>query len=183
MPLIVDSHQDLAWNILSFGRDYTRSAYETRRMEAGSPTVERNGDTLLGWLEYQQGNVVVVFATLFSTPARWAYDWETCIYKDAREANQRYRQQLDIYHRLTDEHPDKFHLIGSASDLDNVLASQQKTDPNGQGYPVGLLLSMEGAEGILDVDELEEWWEWDCASSALLGQGRASAVAQKNLVP
>ena len=127
-------------------------------MEAGSPTVERNGDTLLGWLEYQQGNVVVVFATLFSTPARWAYDWETCIYKDAREANQRYRQQLDIYHRLTDEHPDKFHLIGSASDLDNVLASQQKTDPNGQGYPVGLLLSMEGAEGILDVDELEEWW-------------------------
>ena len=31
--LIVDAHEDLACNILSFGRDYTRSAAETRRLE------------------------------------------------------------------------------------------------------------------------------------------------------
>ncbi|MFN2150533.1 MAG: membrane dipeptidase, partial [Anaerolineales bacterium] len=128
MPLIVDSHQDLAWNILSFGRDYLRSAQETRSIEKGSLTVERNGDTLLGWPEYQQGEVAVVFATLFSTPARWAYDWETCSYREPREANRQYRQQMDIYHRLTDDHPDKFRFISSASNLDEVLASQQKAD-------------------------------------------------------
>jgi len=159
MPLIVDSHQDLAWNILSFGRDYTRSAYETRRIENGSPTIERNGDTLLGWPEYQQGEVAVIFATLFSTPARWAFDWETCFYKDSKEAQGQYRRHLDIYHRLTDDHPDKFRLITSASNLDEVLASHQNADPAGGGYPVGLLPLMEGADCILDFGELEEWWE------------------------
>ena len=33
MHLIVDAHEDLAWNALSFGRDYTRSALETRQAE------------------------------------------------------------------------------------------------------------------------------------------------------
>jgi membrane dipeptidase len=159
MPLIVDSHQDLAWNILSFGRDYLRSAQETRRIEKGSPTVERNGDTLLGWPEYQQGEVAVVFATLFSTPARWAYDWETYSYREPKEADRQYRQQMDVYHRLTDEYPDKFCFISSASNLDEVLASQQIADSNGQEYPVGLLPMMEGADCINDFGELEEWWE------------------------
>jgi membrane dipeptidase len=159
MPLIVDSHQDLAWNILSFGRDYLRSAQETRRIEKGSPTVERNGDTLLGWPEYQQGEVAVVFATLFSTPARWAYDWETYSYREPKEADRQYRQQMDVYHRLTDEYPDKFRFISSASNLDEVLASQQKAASNGQEYPVGLLPLMEGADCINDFGELEEWWE------------------------
>lgn len=159
MPLIVDSHQDLAWNILSFGRDYTRSAHETRQIEKSSPTVERNGDTLLGWPEYQRAEVIVIIATLFSPPARWAYDWETYFYKNTQEANEQYRQQMDCYHRLTDNHPDKFHIIHSASNLDELLASQRKADSAGQGYQVGLLLLMEGAEPILDFDELEEWWE------------------------
>jgi membrane dipeptidase len=40
-----------------------------------------------------------------------------------------------------------------------VLASQQKAESDGQGYPVGLLPLMEGADCILDFGELEEWWE------------------------
>jgi membrane dipeptidase len=156
---IVDSHQDLAWNILAFGRDYTRSAHETRRLEKDGLTVERNGDTLLGWPEYQQGEVAVIFATLFSTPARWAYDWETYFYKEPQEADRHYRQQMDLYRRLTDDHPDKFRFISSASDLDEVLASQQKNNPAGGEYPVGLLPLMEGADCIFDFGQLEDWWE------------------------
>jgi membrane dipeptidase len=159
MPLIVDSHQDLAWNILSFGRDYTRSAHETRRIERGSPAVEHNGDTLLGWPEYQQGQVIVVFATLFSTPARWADDWEVYFYKEPKEAQRHYRHQMEVYYRLTDDHPDKFRFVSSISALDEVLASQQDEHPGEQGYPVGLLPLMEGADCILDFEELEEWWD------------------------
>jgi len=81
---------------------------------------------LLGWPEYQQGEVTVIFATLFSTPARWAYNWETYSYRGPKEANRQYRQQMDIYHRLTDDHPDKFRFISSSSDLNEVLANQQK---------------------------------------------------------
>jgi len=159
MPPIVDSHQDLAWNILSFGRDYLRSVEQTRQIEKGGLTVERNGDTLLGWPEYQQGEVAIIFATLYSTPARWAYDWETYAYKSAEEAKRQYRQQIELYFRLTDKHPDKFRFIRSASDMDEVLASQEQANLAEGGYPVGLLALMEGADCIENVDELEEWWE------------------------
>ena len=49
MRLIVDSHQDMDWNMLTFGRDYTLSALETRQNEAGKIAPQVNGDTLLGW--------------------------------------------------------------------------------------------------------------------------------------
>lgn len=156
---IVDSHEDLAWNILSFGRDYTLSAHETRRIEQGSLTVARNGDTLLGWPEYQQAQVAVIFSTLFSSPARRAREWETFAYRTPQEAQRQYRQQLDLYHRLTDDYPDKFYLLTSASLLDEGLSRQQQALSVGQGYPVGMLPLMEGAEGILALDELEAWWQ------------------------
>jgi membrane dipeptidase len=66
---------------------------------------------------------------------------------------------MELYFRLTDNHPDKFRFIRSASNLDEVLASLQKADPAEGGYPVGLLALMEGAECINEVDELEEWWD------------------------
>ncbi len=46
--LIVDAHQDLAWNMLTFGRDYTRPVAETRRWRPGGPTPELNGDIPAG---------------------------------------------------------------------------------------------------------------------------------------
>ena len=69
MSLIIDSHQDIAWNMLTFGRDYTRSAYETRRLEIGTAIPQLNGDCTVGWLEYQRGQVAAIFATLFAPPA------------------------------------------------------------------------------------------------------------------
>ena len=61
MTLIIDSHQDLAWNMLTYKRDYTRSVVETRRLEARTLIPERNGESLLGWDEYQRGQVAVIF--------------------------------------------------------------------------------------------------------------------------
>lgn len=157
MTLIVDSHQDLAWNILTFGRDYTCSAEETRLAERGRPVISHNGDTLLGWPDYQRGHVSVVFSTLFSTPARWAFEWEPVYYKDTSQAKKQYNQQLDIYYRLADNHPDKFQLITNTSTLDNLLANQAEAISKEKDYPVGLVPLMEGAECIEHPDELELW--------------------------
>jgi len=155
--LIVDAHQDLAWNILTFGRDYTRSAAETRQIEQGTEIPKRNGDTLLGWPDYQKGRVAIIFATLFATPIRAKQgDWDIQHYADADGARVCYSAQLDAYHRLVDENPDKFRLVLHQQDLQDVLSHW-----NGEsidGHPVGLVPLMEGAEGIRHPSELEEWW-------------------------
>ena len=67
MPIIIDAHEDLAWNILTLNRDYTHSASETRKIEADSPILAHTDNTILGWEDYQRGKVAVVFSTLFAS--------------------------------------------------------------------------------------------------------------------
>lgn len=158
MPIIVDAHADLAWNMLKYGRDYTRPATETRRLEFDSQAVAENEDTLLGWPDYQRGQVAILFATLFAVPIRWSTSKNgSQVYKTFDEAHRLYREQLDTYYRLTDSHPDKFRLICSSSDLDLILNHWNNT--NESEHPVGLVILMEGAEGIRELSELEEWYE------------------------
>lgn len=157
--LIVDSHQDLAWNMLTYGRDYTRSVQETRRLEAGTLTPQQNGDSLLGWPEYQRGNIAVIFATLFATPLRKKEPGDILLYHDSETAHRLYRQQIDLYRRLTDSHPDKFRLITSTSELNALLQHWSQPEPPPNGRPVGLLYLMEGADAIRSPQELNQWWD------------------------
>lgn len=161
--LIVDAHQDLAHNILVYGRDYTLSAAEIRKQEAGGIVPQRNGDTLLGWPEYQRGHVAVIFSTLFAAPLRHKHgDWpDDQYYQDAQQAHQLYSRQLDVYHRLVEDHPEKFRLIEKRADLQAVLAAWEDLEAGEQGAaqpPVGLVVLMEGAEGVRAPAELEDWW-------------------------
>jgi membrane dipeptidase len=156
--VIVDAHEDIAWNMLTFSRDYSRSVEETRRMEMGSPAVVHNGHTLLGWDEWVKGRVGVVFATLFVAPIRRRKGlWEILCYADEGEAKRLYRDQLDLYHRLVDEQEEKFALVEGLSDLENVLQAWEGEEPTSPR--IGLVLLMEGAEGVRDPSELEEWFE------------------------
>lgn len=156
--LIVDAHEDLAWNILTFNRDYTRSAAEIRQSEAGSSIWKWNGDSLLGWQDYQRGQVMLIFATLFAAPLRKKLgEWDTQCYADARQAKKLYRAQVDVYFHLVEQHPQKFVLVQTKEELQRL---QQDWRQEKETHPVGLLLLMEGAEAIEHPAEVEEWWDW-----------------------
>jgi membrane dipeptidase len=159
MPLIIDSHQDIAWNMLTYGRDYTRSAYETRRLEVGSDVPERNGDCTVGWPEYQRGQVAAVFATLFATPARKKEPGDILLYTDYQTAHRLYRNQVDVYRKLADSQPDKFCLVASARELDSLIEHWSKPVQEDEGHPVGMIYLMEGADGIRSPHELAEWYD------------------------
>jgi len=158
--LIVDAHEDLAYNTLNFGRDYCRSAAETRRLEeeSDSPALQHAGQALLGWPDYQRGRVAVIFGTLFVTPAhRKLGDWDKQVYENFNQAHRLYHGQLDVYHELADRHPDQFRLIGSRRDLEAVLTHWADTEA--ESHPVGILPLMEGAEGVRSPSELDQWWD------------------------
>jgi membrane dipeptidase len=156
-PFIVDAHQDLAYNMLTYGRDYRRSALETRRLEQAGPVPARNGETLLGWPEYHQGGVGLVFATLFNAPLRGQSEvWETQAYTNFEEAHQVYKRQAELYHRLSEEQPDFFCQVSTRAELESVVQNWQNEQSSS---PIGLVLLMEGAEGVRSTAELEEWWQ------------------------
>jgi membrane dipeptidase len=155
--IFVDAHQDLAWNMLNFDRDYTRSASETRQRERGTDVPVQNGDTLLGWPDYQRGRVGILFATLFASPARATLGkWDSQHYSNANQAYRIYNTQLDAYYRLSDQHPDKFRLVLDQGDLKEVLSDWNLEEAD--SHPVGLVPLMECAEAVRHPSELEEWW-------------------------
>jgi membrane dipeptidase len=156
--LIVDAHEDIAWNIMTFGRDYSVSVLETREREENLTTPDINGHTMLGWPEYQLGNIALIFSTLFAAPRRTKMgEWDTQCYASTKEAMEIYSRQLDEYYRLCDRHPEKFFLLSTKNDLQSVLDDWQ--DDEKESRRVGLIILMEGAEAIAKMGELDVWWQ------------------------
>jgi len=149
--LIVDAHEDIAWNMLAFGRDYLESSLVIRQREANNPT--RGGHAMLGWSDWLQGRVGVVFATLYASKLG-GMSSSKYGYRDIAEAHKLYKQQLSTYHGLVTTHPDKFRLITNQTHLADVLRGWQTDSPQ-----VGLVILMEGAEGIQHPQELQWWYD------------------------
>lgn len=153
--IIVDAHQDIAWNTACYGRDYRVSAVEHRQNE-----MKQTWDkAMLGLPDAMLGRVALVFSTLFSAPQRSNFTSSTPFpaptYKDAKEAYSEASKQLDYYHRLADE-DDRIKLVRYQSDLDAVLKSWEK--PIGERKQ-GLVVLMEGADPIIEPKQFEEWYE------------------------
>jgi membrane dipeptidase len=150
--IIVDGHEDIAWNALTLGRDVRLSASEVRRLEQGGPAPARDGVRMLGLPEWLAGGVAVVFGTVFAEPAKRAHP-KPHTYTTAEEAHKLAQAQLDYYRRLAGE-CEQVALLGTRADLDGVLASQGNEKPQ-----VGIVPLMEGADPIREPAEAEMWFE------------------------
>jgi hypothetical protein len=95
-----------------------------------------------------------VFGTLFAGPARSEKEHypNAQIYNSPEEANQVYWNQLRLYHQLADEKPEVYRLITTKSLLNNHLNNGKTSRllQTEEYLPLGIVPSMEGAEGIID---------------------------------
>jgi len=162
MVYIVDAHQDLAYNMLNFERDYLRSVDETRRAEAGTDIQPDAGETVLGWPEFQKGQVAVIFSTLFVAPEQYKFsDVEKVFYRTADEARVFLQKQVDIYHKWEQNAPQAFQLIRNQKDVARLVKPwvEKPAQYPETTHPVGLVMLLEGAEAIGEIAELEHWQE------------------------
>lgn len=156
--MIIDGHEDLAYNAITFGRNYLQPALVTRQNEKHTSIPERGGECMLGWADWQAAQVAIIFCTLFAMPIQYkGGDWEKVTYRNPREAHQVYQTQLDYYHSLVDTNADKFQLIKDGSAYKEL---RQHQDSKGQSdSPIGLIILMEGAEGLQSASEMEDWYQ------------------------
>lgn len=154
--LIIDAHEDIAWNVLTFGRDYRHSAAWLRSKEQNTLIPSQNGSTLLGREDWLAAHVTVIFATLFASPVRKRMgDWDTQAYADQEEAHIIARRQIDVYEQLASSDP-QFKRILTGNDLQGVLKSWEDDAPEPQ---IGLVNLMEGADPVRRPEEIEDWYE------------------------
>ena len=156
--IVVDAHEDIAYNALCYGRDYRTNAWEKRRIEANMEAVTKSGEATIGLPDAILGRVAVIFATLFVAPAKpQPTPWDRLQYKTPQEAEQLALQQIDYYRRIADE-CDKVQIIESQAHLDSVLATWEP-DKELADHIQGLVILMENADPIVEPKQFEEWFE------------------------
>ena len=120
--VIVDGHEDIAYNALNFGRDYRHSVAETRRLEAGGNHPNgicdrRAAGQPAGACRHRLRDDVHRAGATARLHVR-----TTPHYKTPAEANRLARSQFDHYQRLADQ-TDKIQLVRTQAELDAVLAT------------------------------------------------------------
>jgi membrane dipeptidase len=157
--IIVDAHEDIAFNALSFGRDFSRSAHLTRHLEADTPIPQVAGTAMTGLPEAILGRVGITFGTLFAAPA-WSKTgeaYQTVFYETPAEACQHALNEIDVYQRLADDN-DRIRLVRTQAELSAVLATWAD-GIDFEAHRLGIVISMEGADPILEPKAFEEWYE------------------------
>lgn len=157
--IIVDAHLDIAFNHVVHHRDFRRPALKTRQMEDNRPEqLKDRGLATVGLPDVLLGRIGVAFGTLFAEPANSPFIKTGQIsYQNAAQAYQIAMSQMDYYHRLADQ-DDRVILVKTQADLKTVLASWADDKQVGE-HKLGLMISMEGADPVIEPKQVEEWYE------------------------
>lgn len=156
--IILDAHLDIAYNTILWGREFTQSVYKQRQREANTDIPQKEGVITVALPEALLGRVGVVFGTLFTSPATSAsFSDEKISYRTPREAYQHALDQWDVYQRLADQNGN-IALIRTKAELESVLATWQEGVEFAQ-HKLGILISIEGGDSILEPSQFEEWYE------------------------
>lgn len=149
MPLIVDAHQDIAYNRITFGRDFREVLSVTRAREVGQAVETENGIATAALDRALAGNIAIIFSTLFVSPTWGGFP---PVYHNQQEAHEQALAQVAIYEDLF-THP-QIRPILTQHDLRAVLAAQ---DLPLHERPIGLVRLMENADPIREPQEVG-WW-------------------------
>lgn len=155
--IVIDSHLDLAWNALGWNRDLTLGIQELRKAE---PHIidEHRGANTVSLSEMHKGQVAVCLATVLARAIKRADPNRAEPNIDFRTQEIAYamgKGQLAYYHIFESQG-----LLKMLRDRRDLKAHMEKWSAGDDGtLPLGYILSMEGADPIVSLGQVEEWWE------------------------
>ena len=154
---IIDAHLDLAWNALSFDRDLTLELEELRALEGSMSDDRGRGNCTITLPELKKARVPLCVATLL---ARSGPDFQ-------RAPGGHKRTDLDFgsthaafaigqgqlaYYRMLEQ-------LGFVTLIKSQEMLKEHWDTWETSGRLGIIISMEGADPIVEPEHLEQWWE------------------------
>jgi membrane dipeptidase len=171
---IFDAHLDLAWNALSYNRDLTLTVEQLRQRETGMTDQRSRGNVTLTLPELKRARVAACVGTLIarvnpSVAPEKGFSRTDLDYAHPYIASAVVHGQLAWYRIF--EKQGYLKCIESATALESHWNQWQRDENN---TPIGLILSMEGADPIRTPAHLEDWFEQGVRAIGLAhyGQGR-----------
>lgn len=158
MSPIIDLHLDLAWSALSFNRDLTLSVGEIRRHESGMSDVPGRGRGTVTLLELRRAQIPVCIATVLARAGpgqkfQNGYKRSDLDYASQSIAYGVAQGQL-AYYRLLESHG-HIRILCTKSEVD---AHWRRYEIDPVNTPLGVVISMEGADPIVTPGQVEHWW-------------------------
>lgn len=145
---IFDAHLDLAMNALEWNRDLTKSVYQIRESEKGMVDKPDRGNNTVSLDAMRKGNIGICVATQIAgiknkiNPHGWS---------SMEQAWAQTQGQLNWYKEM--EKNGEMYQIYDLNTLDNQIENWQKETKK---KPIGYILSLEGADSIVNIDYLEK---------------------------
>lgn len=151
--LLIDSHLDLSWNALGWNRDITLSVADIRASEQGM-TEKGRGVNTVSLPELRRAEVFVSLATVLARanpkPVHPLLDFRNQEIACAVAQGQR------IYYRLL-EAQGHLRLLCTGREIRQHAEAWMAS--GGEGVPLGYVLSMEGADPIVNPNQFDEWFD------------------------
>ncbi|RIV68514.1 dipeptidase [Flagellimonas aequoris] len=149
---IFDAHLDLSMNAMEWNRDLTLTVPEIREREAGKTDKPDRGKNMVSLPAMRKGNIGLCVATQIARYVKKENrlpGWHS-----QHQAWAQTQGQLAWYKSM--EKAGEMVQIRNLNDMEKHLALWQTDQPN---KPIGYILSLEGADSIVDMGYLERSYE------------------------
>lgn len=174
MKPIFDSHLDLAWNALYWGRDLTAELADINAAESSMADSPARGRATVSLPELRRAGVAVCLATVLARVKPGDHPADGCnrlsVDYPTREAAFAIAQGQLAYYGLLEKHG-QVTILHTAEDL--TAHWERWLNGPRAASPIGLILAMEGADPIVDPAQAEAWWGQGMRSVSLAHYGRS----------
>lgn len=150
-PLIIDAHLDLSMNALEWNRDLRQPIADIQKREAhltDKPDREKN---MVNFAEMRKGNIGLCVATLIARYVKKSNPLSG--WHSPEQAWAQTQGQLAWYKAMEDA--GELKSIQNWTDLEQHLAQWNDTEDKSI-LPIGYILSLEGADSIVNLSYLEK---------------------------
>jgi len=145
----IDAHLDLSMNALEWNRDLRKPVSEINAREQGINDKPDRGNATVSLPELRRGNIGLVVATQIAryvAPGNTLPGWHS-----AEQAWAQTQGQLAWYRAMEE--------AGEMVQINNLATLEQHLnlwkDEKNETKPIGYILSLEGADSIINIDYLE----------------------------
>ena len=150
---IVDAHLDLAMNALEWNRDLTQPVDAINKRERSLTDKPDRGNATVSLQELHKGNIGLVVATQIAryvAPGNPLPGWHS-----PEQAWAQTQGQLAWYRAMEDAGE-----MVQITDLDSLNSHLDLWQNDDGQKPVGYILSLEGADSLIDIGYLEKAWKY-----------------------
>ncbi len=147
--LVFDAHLDLSLNALEYNRDLRQPIAKLRRSEAGMSDLRGRAQSTVSFPAMRKGNVGICVATIIAgcmKPALPIVSWNS-----PAQARAMTHAQIAWYRAMEDDgHLRQLRCVSE------IVRHIEDWTANPETCPIGYLLSLEGADSLRTLDDLEE---------------------------